>query len=244
MSHVLGIGFWCDVYKKNPRVRVFFDGQFLEEYEITHDPVPEWGTSPNGRQSSPDRAIFRYPEAKLFAIEDHQLEGKESIEIRVEVENDDNNYTNGFMTKYTSLLLKTFFFCPLELITNREKAEPYVEKHMKWFAKPFSSTNNWHVFFNKYKSTDRKVVYPFLTTFAKWSGREGQVVDNILDYTLGGSGVYTVKICKKHGIWIPMKKTRPWGMIWLQPLFIKNFLWGKVAKYLRNENNRSNHTKN
>ena len=108
---------------------------------------------------------------------------------------------------------------------------------MDWFNEPFSSTDNWHVFFNKYKDIDRKVVYPFLTTFTKWVGKGGQVVENVLDYTLGGTGTYTVKICKKHRTWIPMKKTRPWGMIWLQPIFIKNFLWGKVAKYLRNENN-------
>ena len=115
MSHVLGIGFWCDVYKKNPRVRVFFDGQFLEEYELRHDPVPEWGMAPNGKNFSPERAVFRYPEAKLFAIEDHQLEGKESIEIRIDVENDDNNYTNGFMTKSTLLDFRAFLL-PLKYL--------------------------------------------------------------------------------------------------------------------------------
>jgi hypothetical protein len=238
MDYVLGIGFWCNKYKKLPTARVYFKDQFLEEFEINHNPIPDIGHLPiakyaNEKQIVVKKPIAKWPEAKLFVIPYEQVENNEEIKITVEIDNNDNNYTNGFMTKFTSICLKTFFFCRKDFILDREKYEPLVDRHQHMMGDPFSSTSKWSVFFDKYKNTDRKVIFPVLTTFTKWSGNKGQVIDNIIDHTIGGSGKFEVTLTKKHKNWLPFKTVKPWGMVWQQPVFIKEFLWKTVAKYVK-----------
>jgi len=97
MFYVLGLGFNCKIYKKNPNIRIFINNLFIDDFEI------------NSFEEEQDKTI-------LPNLHFYELNLSSSIlehHIRLEINNSDSNYNNSFMTHSTLLQLHTFYLVPL-----------------------------------------------------------------------------------------------------------------------------------
>ena len=137
MQYVLGVGFIAEKYRKNPKVRIFLDDLLVDEYEVENhksldrfletdrlnykfvnqEAVPPWtivkkikeqGETATWSRKASETTWPRH--FKLYTIDDNVLQGKQHI--RLEIENNDSNYTNGFMTRSTLLDLRHIFLLP------------------------------------------------------------------------------------------------------------------------------------
>ena len=93
MFNILALGFYCQIYKKNPNIRIFFNNVFIDEFDIEpHD----------------------FDDASIPNLKFYQLNLPEIKEqpIRLEVVNSDSNYNNGFMTKSTLIKFHTCYIIP------------------------------------------------------------------------------------------------------------------------------------
>jgi len=91
---ILCIGFYCQIYKKNPNVRIFLDNRFIDEIDIQ---------SINGIDDKLPNLYFYHLKLLPFPINHN---------IHLEVKNSDSNYNNGFMTKSTLLRFVNFSLLP------------------------------------------------------------------------------------------------------------------------------------
>jgi len=130
MSYILGIGLLYKKYKKNATIRIYIDNNLIETYQLTQnvDPIKipitiierikkkftwfnrKWFNHPDTMQNKCKIPKF----LKLIEIEEEKLTG----EVRIEVDNDDSNYTNGFMSKSSLIEPNFFILCPKKLLKN------------------------------------------------------------------------------------------------------------------------------
>ena len=130
MSYILGIGLLYKKYKKNATIRIYIDNNLIETYQLTQNVNPievpitiierikkkftwfnrKWFNHPDIMQNKCKIPKF----LKLIEIEEEKLTG----EVRIEVDNDDSNYTNGFMSKSSLIEPNFFILCPKELLKN------------------------------------------------------------------------------------------------------------------------------
>ena len=124
MQYVLGLGILCKKYKKNPIIRVFADDTFIDEFEIAHDDETKKFTD-----ISKNLQLGKNHTAKHFHlsyIDERHLNSK----ISIHVQNDDSNYTNGFMSKSTVISFNSTFLIPKHYLDNNCKF--YSEAYDKW----------------------------------------------------------------------------------------------------------------
>ena len=130
MNYILGIGLLYKKYKKNATIRIYIDNNLIETYQLTQnvDPIEvpltiierikkkftwfnrKWFNHPDTMQNKCKIPKF----LKLIEIEEEKLTG----EVRIEVDNDDSNYTNGFMSKSSLIEPNFFILCPKKLLKN------------------------------------------------------------------------------------------------------------------------------
>lgn len=130
MNYILGIGLLYKKYKKNATIKIYIDNNLIETYQLTQnvDPIKipitvverikknfkwfnrHWFNHPHVMQIKCKIPKF----LKLIEIEEEKLTG----EVRIEVYNDDSNYTNGFMSKSSLIEPNFFILCPKELMKN------------------------------------------------------------------------------------------------------------------------------
>ena len=214
MKYVLGLGLRINQkYKKNPTVRVFIDESLIDEYEIDSDEILSppiiierlcyWFPIPKNNNIKQPREIFfgQCPKHwKTYVIDDSIM--KNSKKIRLVINNDDTNYTNGFMTNYTLLDLRHIFLLPCDFF-----------KHFNSNAKNFFQNIN-PIIPKKYKGIAHVEAYHGIKSQEGWGS-----VKNILGYpypfryrwqsnstqhgdfdSVGGSGVLTLDLCRKNNI--------------------------------------------
>ena len=135
MKYLLGIGFVItQKYKKDPIARIFIDDTFIDEISLVDYPNCKklWQRDTNiwiyqreyttyfSKRYDPPYPLFdeqrhdHFPKKwKLYVIDESQLKHKK--QLRIQIDNSDSNYTNGFMTKTTLLDFFTFLI-PLPFI--------------------------------------------------------------------------------------------------------------------------------
>ena len=158
MRYILGIGLLYKKYKKNATIRIYIDNNLIETYQLTQnvDPIKipitiierikkkftwfnrKWFNHPDTMQNKCKIPKF----LKLIEIEEEKLTG----EVRIEVDNDDSNYTNGFMSKSSLIEPNFFILCPKELLKNNgqffcEFHENLYKKIVSKFEKDKDSLN-------------------------------------------------------------------------------------------------------
>ena len=113
MTYVLGLSFTYHWYKRDAVLRVFADDHLVDEITLSKSiekktfkryPLPFENKIPDnqcGVMIEPEKLF-------LFNISEQYL----TRHIRIEVTNDNNNYTNGFMSKYSYILFHKVFFMP------------------------------------------------------------------------------------------------------------------------------------
>lgn len=147
MSYILCIGVKSSIFKRNPILRLSINDYFIDEYAIdSHSEIQS-----DRLDLLPDTNIFskNYIELlknfSILNIEDRKanipknysdilsndinlryFEINENIfktknKILLEVFNDDNNYTNGFLTKSTFVSLNIVYLAPKDIFLNPDK---------------------------------------------------------------------------------------------------------------------------
>jgi hypothetical protein len=123
MSHVLCLSFTYKWYKKNAVLRIFADDHLIDELSLTQS-IPlkavNYDNMPIGQTIAgldPDAEfsnVIILPE-KLFLFEIQESYLNQSI--RIEVQNDNNNHNNGFMTQYSYINFHLICIVPKCLLT-------------------------------------------------------------------------------------------------------------------------------
>jgi len=202
MRYLLVMGFACEVYRREPRVRIFVDDRLLDEFNISHTPCntnEKWNEllkkshilHPTVQSEINNAIISSFPPLKFYEL---QADDKiNDLAIRIEINNNDNNYTNGYMTRSTLISLEVCAFFPLqtkllqqlEKIKNRRR----ISKNYAWYR------------------SRKNIVFDLAINGMIWHGKNGQknlpYINNIYYKSrLGGDGVYVCKLTKKYGILI------------------------------------------
>jgi hypothetical protein len=154
MKYLLGLGFFIkERYKKNPRVRLFIDQTFIDEFDITtnakndhewlsdsehwiHKKQEEdwiWFNRRKNYGENESRLVKQKNQLTLHTDKDFpdgircylldQELLKRSNKIKCEVYNNDTNNTNGFMSRSTLLDLSQIFLLPCRYIDFFRKKE-------------------------------------------------------------------------------------------------------------------------
>ena len=193
MKYLLVVGFACEVYRQNPRARIFVGGQLLDEFYISHHKDK---LNPAKIFFWQDRHILQpftvqeidtrnFPPLRFYEVEIDTTLNR--AELRIEIKNSDSNYTNGFITNSTLIKLQVCYFFPLHQkllfrlkeIRNKIRLQEYA-----WYR-----SYKHHIF----------DFFPPL----QWQGKNGQIVDynrSNLAYQIGGDGVFTCELVKKYQI--------------------------------------------
>lgn len=127
---------------------------------------------------------------KFYVLEESVLLGKN--EISLQVENDDSNYTNGFMTKSTLIDLRHIFLLPKDYIQIFKKTGEELWKSIGEII-PQEYKGIGQIVTNR----EFEPAYPFPFKYIwnnEWNGKQ------FMKYTIGGNGVLRLPLKNKNGI--------------------------------------------
>jgi hypothetical protein len=131
MEYCLFTAWDCTVYKKEPLVRVFFGDKLIDEYNIPCNnhkflnycdkEYKKESQSYHVLQPGPIQKTFlKFPipleillEKTFYKIYKIHLYNTSDIQLKIEIENNDNNYSNGFLNKMTLVSLAEQFLMPI-----------------------------------------------------------------------------------------------------------------------------------
>jgi len=114
MSYVFGLSFEYRRYKRDAVMRIFADDQLVREINLTEDIKLKTVNLTDMPRHKPlngqDLSLVSIIPEKLFLfdISEQYLHSN----IRIEIYNDNNNYTNSFMTKYSYVKFHQIFLIP------------------------------------------------------------------------------------------------------------------------------------
>jgi len=231
MRYLLAVGFHCDVYRKEPRARVFVNDILIDEFLIKHKNKNIYNLSSeikikytedllNPKSNNGFIPIF-YPNLKIYEIEINQSLKK--LKINIDIDNSDSNYNNGFISKSTLIRLNLLTLYPYE----KSIFHKLYQRNLK---KLISEEYAWY---------HKKLMY-FLKFFnlidcAVWNDKNNKEVINNPNNTIGGSGSFLCEVekDKKHNLFF--KRT---GVIFLN--YLKNkILLDILNKYKQHANQRN-----
>jgi|TARA_R110001592_G_scaffold29738_1_gene107372 hypothetical protein len=217
MSHILGFTFYYKKYIKDAKIRIWADDHLVDEFLLTEDikeKVVEGqrpytmlekrilGETNLGKEKT---VTYCTPEKLfLYEIADEFL----SKEIRIDLENDNNNHTNGFMTKYSYVNFHSIFLAPKWLFSEKtflqvakrlyEGVDVELEKGRYWWP-CFMPTEN-----EKYADEDMDLIANL--------GVKSDAENELIDLELGGSFQLKLPLSRKHGV-VCIKKNPVMGRV-------------------------------
>lgn len=204
MKYVLILSFRAQIYRYEPRVRVYFRDAMIDEFHV-----------PEHKFDDPKK-----PTIHAYVVEVPK-ELKEA-EIKLKILNHDNNWTNGFMTKDTNIWLEEIHFFPEPLMNNLYQFYPDKRNIHENFR-----NMRINVLGNS-RSHDKNALFDLIeyVSFHRIEGlHNGEEVQQIRHLKFGGSGFYSVKLYKKYGILIPKNMQHP-RKFWIhRPEFIQRVYW-------------------
>ena len=201
MKYLLVIGFSCDVYRQEPRSRIFLGDKLIDEFSIQHHgnslnlACKKFYSSTHILQPLLNMGIElknivvkNFPPLKFYEIEiDKQLK---ELELRIDIDNSDSNYNNGFITNSTLLRLEICYFLPLD--------KKLLSRLIKIRKKNLINKN--YASFHSNKNT----IFRLNENGIEWIGKNTQNFKpkSYTTYTIGGNGYFSCKLVKKYGIFI------------------------------------------
>jgi len=199
MKYLLVVGFACNVYKKEPRARIFFGDKLIDEFYIEHHK----DTLTIAKKKFFQKINILQPYSTIELVNNVQIKNfiplrfyeikvdqtKSQEELRIEIKNNDSNYNNGFMTNSTLIQLQVCHFFPLDkkllsrLVKIRNKN--VISKSYAWFR------------------SDKNTIFKLNENGIEWRGENTQVFNYKNNmYNIGGNGYFYCKLVKKYGIFI------------------------------------------
>ena len=204
MRYLLVVGFSCEVYRHEPRARIFVGNRLIDEFNIPHTPDNMWKArqellkkkshilQPYPWSDIDNSNIKNFPPLKFYELEvDDEIR---DLSICIDIDNHDSNHNNGFMTRSTLLKLKACTFFPLE-----EKLLWRLKKILGRHR--FSKNCAWQYVF-------RNVLFDLATNGMYWKGVNGKKITTTVSSVLhgeniGGDGAYVCHLSKKYRILMP-----------------------------------------
>jgi hypothetical protein len=208
MRYLLMLGFFCNVYKKKPNVRLKFNNQLIDEFDVEHCPDihghdAEWCEKLKDLhplQPLDNNFIIKYKYKNLPPLRIYEVEidkNQQKLKIHIEIKNSDSNYTNGFVTRSTLLQLRYLGLIPLNkkmvakfiLILKKKR----IGKNMSWYYS--NSLPRWFDLAENYI----------------WYGQKTGILKNrkgisLYTHELGDDGYFEINLKKKYGLLIPENK--------------------------------------
>ena len=235
MKYLLVLGFSCDVYRQEPQARIFVGNRLIDEFYIQYHKDTLYTAM---KKFSGNRHILQnfseidyylniriknFPPLRFYEIEIDQSHN-DLLELRIEINNNDNNYTNGFMTSTTLLQLQVFYFFPLN-----EKLLTRLNKIM--IRKRFNKDYSWSY-------SQQSFIFDLILNGVQWQGKNGQIFNSIKNsflhlHKIGGDGHFTCKLAKKYGIFIPIL-SKPYRYNF-NKIFLDHF-YNKYKQYANQRN--------
>ena len=218
MQYVLGLSFLYKKFKTNAKIRVFSNGLMLEELILEK----EIGLTEKKKHDC--RLPHSFPN-KLFLIEVNGDVLGDSIDI--ECENHDNNYTNGFMSKFSFVKFHSVFMFPKQVL-DKDTHDRIFERgdDMRTFTSVPESKTVWPV------AVDM--------TEIKNNGKPMDLGEyGLYGLELGGSVVIKLPLIKKHNTIMFGVKEKAHGKFLIQTE-AQNLIYHFDLLNTYNENNRSN----
>lgn len=250
MRQLLILGFYCGVYQREPLCRVYVNDVLVDEFNIPHTPRKEVEFIPldpkffnihfNRLQSNP-------PFLKYIELDNGETD---ALDIRVEIQNNNNNYANGFMTNHTRVMLSQCFLLSkntlerLDSMQNdfkfsRKNQHKYYKKKniVDYYALP--NSNRTRIFDNFANSMN--LHFPDITQHPQseeqlkshCSNHQYLPVlwqDSPANHWIGSSGYYHVTLKKKLGFW-RLSTDRRWGRWGLGNDDAVKYLYDKYLRY-------------
>ena len=235
MKYLLVVGFSCDVYRQEPRARIFFGDKLIDEFLIKHhidtmDTEMKKFFYSNRHLLKPwslyeltkNVKIKNFPPLRFYEVEIDTTLNR--AELRIEIKNSDSNYTNGFITNSTLIKLKLCYFFPLhQKLLSRFKEIRNKNRHTQNYA--------WY-------RSNKNYIFDLAGNSLCWQGKNGQMVDSY-NYNfkgcddLGGDVIITCELVKKYQILInKLTKSNKYNF---DTILVDYFL----NKYEQHENQRN-----
>ena len=256
MRQLLMLGFYCEVYKREPLCRVYVNDVLLDEFNIPHTPQKDVEFIPLGPKFLTFDFVRLQTNPPFLKYIEFDNAGADALDIRVEIQNNDNNYANGFMSQYTRIQLSYFYIIPVKVLDNidciwdrwkfsRKNWQKYYS-HKKSVAQFYSGWRN-QIFDNLAIYAD--MCFPNITQHPQSEEQlkshssnhqdlPTQWQDHPGEHWIGSSGYCHLTLAKKLGFWRQSTDCRRgcWRMG-----FIKDAKYF-YDKYLQHENTRSTDT--
>ena len=131
MKYIFGFNVGCKIYKKFPKINISLNDRLIDELVLddghlyNKHTVLDRKTYPDtesGRKDFIDDSLFS-KKINLYTLDEKDLHGKITLKIR----NDDNNYTNGFMTRSTQIIFSYVFLIPEFILYDIKKIIKKIE---------------------------------------------------------------------------------------------------------------------
>ena len=103
MRYLLVLGLFCNVYRKKPRIRLFFNNQLVDEFNMPHQPKNKNLINPRINlkhllQPLTQKMQIEYAEKCLPPLLFYHIDVDNQItqtQIRIDIDNNDSNYNNN-----------------------------------------------------------------------------------------------------------------------------------------------------
>jgi len=197
MRYLLVVGFNCKVYRREPQARLFFNEKLIDEFYINHYLSYK---SPTIHKLEPLVNKKKLYNSMFNNFRIYELEISNDIKnssISIDIDNNDTDYSNGFMRRSTVIQLEMLALLPAE------------KKITKWFFKKFQEKMFSHRYpwyqKDRYRSffliNSCNRVYNNLS----WTGKNDQKLEGnknrgISVSWIGGSGSFKCRLIKKYGL--------------------------------------------
>lgn len=221
------LGFTCKKYSKLPKARLYIMDELIDEFyieECSHD--------------EPYNLALRHYYIRV------PKEVKET-DIIIEVDNNDNNFNNGFMTRLTTVMLQTMWLLPAETLPSSPSAgamlwgkinpplDPETFNQRRSFKHALKVLKNRKFSVLNDRDHRHNKIYE-LNHQTSWTHTEGD--DQGISHSPGdlyeraGSGFYKVSLYKKYGVLIPKNVNPPWKIFTSHPtqLLDKVYRWNDI----------------
>jgi hypothetical protein len=221
MKYALVLEFLCEIYRKEPRARIFLNDQLLDEFFIEQNvETSNYNNDQHILKPTPRcRVITSLKEVGILKPKIYQLEipkEYDNLNIKIEIENNDNNYTNGFMTKYTVITLKHLYLIPLNINLierlRKRKRKKQISDYYAWW------------------SSDKHGLIDLLPN-TNWREKE-KIINFLSGQRIGTNGIFTCELRKKYGFYLH-KDISPTYIIDIGVIGLIHYL---IDKYSEHEN--------
>ena len=225
MKYLLLVEFLCEIYRREPKARIFLNEQLLDEFSIQQNTAVDPWSLDKQMQVIPDynnKIMAETKNLKQLGFNNFKIyqfdmpREPDHLTLKIDIENNDNNYTNGFMTRYTLIQLKHLFLIPLneKLISmlRQRKIRKQFTKHYAWWRSEKHNISN-------------------LFSHTRWRDDKGEI-EMTYGQKLGTSGSFTCELVKKYNMLIPRDMSPTW-IYNVDPMVL---VWYFLDKYKPDEN--------